>query len=192
MSRPRRPVGDGLPEAACADTWRAHSRQPRGHDCGDGMEGGSRRLGAEAKQGVGQPANAEWQAAVWTNWGVDRGWERPRTAPTSTSAARPNTKPAEKPTGVAAALPSSRSRTARRQTPRKVNAKYADGISRPPWMAPLPDYMLAQPETPESSKGDVQGPDVYEVPMAPGTNVAVRGGSWPVKMTVPPDALRRL
>ena len=54
-------------------------------------------------------------------------------------------------------------------------------------MAPLPDYMLAQPETPESSKAMFKGPDVYEVPMAPGTNVAVRGGSWPVKMTVPPD-----
>ena len=97
------------------------------------------------------------------------------------------TKPAEKPTGVAAALAILKEPYGASPDARKVHAKYADGISRPPWMAPLPDYMLAQPETPESSKAMFKGPDVYEVPMAPGTNVAGRGGAWPGKMTVPPD-----
>ena len=139
-----------------------------------------------SKEWVNRPTpNGE---AVWTNWGVDRGWERPRTAPNLNIGGTPKyPKPAEKPTGVAAALAILKEPYGASPDARKVNAKYADGISRPPWMAPLPDYMLAQPETPESSKAMFKGPDVYEVPMAPGTNVAVRGGSWPVKMTVPPD-----
>lgn len=60
------------------------------------------------------------------------------------------------------------------------SGKYARGISRRPWSAPRWD------ET-DVASDSVLEPTTYPVQTAAGTNVLLRGGSWPVQMTVPPD-----
>jgi hypothetical protein len=55
--------------------------------------------------------------------------------------------------------------------------KYARGITVPPWAPPpMGEY---------TEDVDVHQRDVYRAPKAPGTDVTLRGGSWPTQMTVP-------
>ena len=138
------------------------------------------------KQGVGQPANAEWRGC-WTNWGVDRGWGGRGPRPTSTSTARPNTRrPRSRP---ASQRPRHPQGAVRRVARRTEGERQARRWHQPPAVDGSAAGLHARTARDAGVvKGDVQATFTrFRCAMAPGTNVAVRGGSWPVKMTVPPD-----